>query len=100
MGFNFRGLTSSALVTQNTATTNKGNTDIADIPASVEGHTSFDAGPVDEKLGATRSSDATADSASDEELTKVDTTAQRGVQNVQAMTQVWTKRDLIIAYIL
>ncbi len=100
MGFNFRGLTSSALVSQNTATKEKGNVDIANIPASVESDTSFDGGRADEKLGGTRSSDAIADSASDEELTKIDTSAQRGTQNVQAMTHVWSKRDLIFAYIM
>ncbi|KAK5958288.1 hypothetical protein OHC33_000130 [Knufia fluminis] len=100
MGISFRGLTSAALVTQNTATTNRANIDIADIPASIQAHTSFDGGRSDEKLGATRSSAATDDSASDDELTKIDTNAQRGTQNVQAMTHVWSKRDLILAYIM
>jgi hypothetical protein len=35
----------------------------------------------------------------DEELNKVDTTAERGVQAIQAATHVWTKKDLIYAYI-
>jgi hypothetical protein len=36
---------------------------------------------------------------SDEELNKVDTNAEHGVQAIQAATHVWTKRDLILAYI-
>lgn len=98
MGFTLRSLATSALVSKNTASTEKNNVDVADIPQSVEGHYSIDGGRPDEKLGASRTSDANNDS--DEELTKVDTTAQHGVQNVQAMTYVWTKRDLILAYIM
>jgi hypothetical protein len=36
---------------------------------------------------------------SDEELNKVDTTAEIGVQQVQAASMIWKKRDLILAYI-
>jgi len=100
MGLGLRGLFSSALVSQSTSDTNKNNTDVADVPAAVQGQTSIDAGWRDDKLGATGTSDATGDSASDDEMTKVDTSAQRGVQNVQAMTLVWSKRDLILAYIM
>lgn len=98
MGFTFRSLASSALVSKNEASTEKNNVDVADIPQSVEGHTSIDGGSPDEKLGASRSSESTSDS--DEELSKVDQTAQYGVQNAQAMTYVWTKRDLILAYVM
>lgn len=98
MGFNFRSLASSALVSKNEISIEKNNVDVADIPQSVEGHYSIDGGRPDEKLGASRTSEATNDS--DEDLAKVDTTAQYGVQNAQAMTYVWTKRDLIIAYVL
>lgn len=97
MGFNFRSLAASALVSKNTVSTEKNNVDVADIPQSVDGHYSIDGGRPNVKLGASRTSEATD---SDEELTKVDTTAQHGVQNAQAMTYVWTKRDLIIAYIM
>lgn len=97
MGFTFRSLAASALVSKNTTSTEKNNVDVADIPQSVDGHYSIDGGRPDEKLGASRSSEATD---SDEELTKVDITAQYGVQNAQAVTYVWTKRDLIIAYIM
>lgn len=98
MGFNFRGLTSSALVNKDTATTDAGNTDIADVPRAVDAHTSMDVprpGP-DEKIGASHS----LESESDEELAKIDKTAQQGVQNVQAMTFVWDKKTLFLAYIL
>ena len=100
MGLGLRGLFSSALVSQSTPDTNKNNTDVAGVPAAVQGQTSIDARWRDDKLGATRTSDATGDSASDDEMTEVDTSAQRGVQNVQAMTLVWSKRDLILAYIM
>lgn len=100
MGFTFKGLTSSALVSNNNATNTANNVDVADVPASVEGHTrSFDVGrpDLDEKIGAPH---AIPTNDSEEELQKVDTTAQRGTQNVQAMTHVWSRRDLIIAYIM
>jgi hypothetical protein len=97
MGFNFKSLTSSALVANNTHAANADNKDVADVPASYAGHTSIDVPRVDEKLGAPRDADPMS---SEEELTKVDTTAEQGVQNVQAMTHVWTRRDLIVAYIM
>ncbi|KAF1945136.1 siderophore iron transporter mirB [Clathrospora elynae] len=96
MGFTFKGLTSSALLAGNTPSTYADNKDIADVPASVQGHTSMDVARPDEKLGTPRT-DSTYDS--DEELNKVDTTAEPGVQAVQAASHVWTKRDLILAYI-
>ncbi|KAK5102071.1 hypothetical protein LTS08_004531 [Lithohypha guttulata] len=40
------------------------------------------------------------DSSDDDSLNKVDTAAQAGVQKVQAMTQVWSKREIILAYVL
>lgn len=85
------------MVSKNSTSNEKNNVDVADIPQSVEGHYSIDGGRPDEKLGASRSTDATD---SDEELTKVDTTAQHGVQNAQAMTYVWSRRDLITAYVM
>lgn len=77
---------------KNATSTEKNRADGAD------GHTNSDGGRPNEKLGETSNSEASNDS--DEELTKVDTTAQRGVQNAQAMTYVWSKRDLILAYIV
>ncbi|KAF2029876.1 siderophore iron transporter mirB [Setomelanomma holmii] len=97
MGFTFKGLTSNALVSGSTKANDYDNKDVADVPAAVQGHTSIDHSRPDEKLGTPRSGISVNDS--DEELNRVDTTAESGVQAVQAATHVWTKRDLIIAYI-
>lgn len=94
MGFSFKSLTSNALVS---GTQDPDHKDVADVPAAVQGHTSMDGSP-DEKLGTPRS--ASMSGSDDEELNKVDTTAEAGVQAVQAASQVWTKRDLIIAFVL
>ena len=51
----------------------------------------------DEKVGSPRESALSRES--DEELNKVDTTAEIGVQQVQAASMIWKKRDLILAYI-
>ena len=100
MGFDFKGLSSSAILSSNTnaASAHGDHKDIADVPASVQGHTSMDVSRPDEKLGSPRESSLSQDS--DEELNKVDTTAEHGVQAVQAASLVWKKRDLILAYIL
>lgn len=98
MGFTFRGLASAALLSNDKATATGVSKDIADVPASYAGHTSMDVPQPDEKLGAPRSINDPVDS--DDELNKVDTHAEHGVQRAQAMTQVWAKRDLILAYIL
>jgi len=99
MGFDFRGLTSGALVSKNNASSARNAKDIGDVPAAVAGHTSTDARHPDEKnLGGVRSDSEKYDS--DDELNKIDTNAEFGVQRAQAMTHVWTKKDLIIAYIL
>lgn len=39
-------------------------------------------------------------SSSEEDLDKVDPNFQHGVQMAQAMTQVWTRKNLIIAFAL
>lgn len=102
MGFSFKGLTTSALV--NGAVPNNHNAnekDIADIPAAVDGHASMDVSRRnDEKIGAPRSPTSMSDESNDEELNKVDTHAEHGVQAIQAVTFVWSKQDLILAYIL
>ncbi|KAF2825237.1 siderophore iron transporter-like protein [Ophiobolus disseminans] len=97
MGFTFKGLTSNALVSAPLAN-QPDHKDVADIPAAVDGHTSMDGSRPDEKLGTPRSANSLSGS-DDEELNKIDTTAEPGVQAVQAATHVWSKRDLIIAYI-
>jgi hypothetical protein len=98
MGFSFKGLTSNALASAPVGHASD-NKDVADVPAAVQGHTSMDASRPDEKLGTPRSVNSMSGS-DDEELNKIDTTAESGVQAVQAATHVWTKRDLIIAYVL
>jgi hypothetical protein len=98
MGFSFRGLTSNALVSTPLAPT-ADHKDVADVPAAVQGHTSMDVSRPDEKLGTPRTGTSMSGS-DDEELNRIDTTAESGVQAVQAATHVWTKRDLILAYIL
>jgi hypothetical protein len=98
MGFSFKGLTTNALVSApvNHSSENK---DVADVPAAVQGHTSMDVTRPDEKLGTPRTGTSMSGS-DDEELNKIDTTAESGVQAIQAATHVWTKRDLIIAYVM
>lgn len=96
MGFSFRGLTSNALVSTG-ANDPVDTKDVADVPASVQGHTSLDVARPDEKLGTARTT--TLPDNSDEELNQVDKAAEHGVQAVQAATQVWTKRDKIIAFV-
>jgi hypothetical protein len=99
MGFDFKGLTSGALVSKNNASSTRNAKDVGDVPAAVAGHTSTEGSHPDEKqLGGLRSDSEKYDS--DEELNRVDTHAEHGVQRAQAMTHVWTKKDLIIAYIL
>jgi hypothetical protein len=98
MGF-LSGLTSNALVS---TSLNKESThqDISNIPASVQDHTTLRDAPHDvEKMGTPRTPTSVSES-DDASLNKVDTTAEPGVQAVQAATHVWTKRDLILAYVL
>ncbi|KAF4556482.1 Hypothetical protein D9617_1g083600 [Elsinoe fawcettii] len=56
----------------------------------------------DEKDAAVKASDAASDSHSDDDAgdEKIDEHAQYGTQAVQAMTHVWTKRDLVLAYVM
>lgn len=102
MGFSFKGLTTSALVGGAVPNNQSANEkDIADVPAAVDGHASMDASRVpDEKIGAPRTPTSMSNNSDDEELNKVDTHAEHGVQAIQAVTFVWTKKDLILAYIL
>jgi hypothetical protein len=98
MGFSFKGLTSAALVSRQENDATGVSKDIADVPASYAGHTSMDVPRPDDKLGAPRSESDAMDS--DDELNRVDASAEHGVQRAQAMTHVWSKKDLILAYIL
>ncbi|OAK96590.1 siderophore iron transporter mirB [Phaeosphaeriaceae sp. SRC1lsM3a] len=97
MGFSFKGLTSNALVSAPTAQ-EPDHKDVADVPAAVQGHTSMDVPRPDEKLGTPRSGSMSG--SDDEELNKIDTTAEAGVQAIQAASHAWTKKDLIIAYVV
>lgn len=97
MGITFRGLASSALVNRNQTAAAATEKDVADVPASYAGHTGLDGGHPDEKLGAPRSSGIDPDS--DDDLNKVDTHAEQGVQAIQAMTHVWSKNSLILALV-
>jgi hypothetical protein len=100
MGFSFKGLTTSALVNGAVPNQHANERDIADVPAAIDGHTSMDVSRrPDEKIGAPRTPTSISES-DDEELNKVDTHAEQGVQAIQAVTFVWSKRDLILAYIL
>lgn len=100
MGFSFKGLTTSALVNGALPNQHANEKDIADVPAAVDAHASMDASRhTDEKIGAPRNATAMSES-DDEELNKVDTHAEQGVQAIQAVTLVWTKKDLIMAYVL
>jgi MFS family permease len=70
-------------------------------PSKPEGHAATDAEAVTEKDAHVRDSssrDYTSDDASS--LEKIDTNAEHGVQTVQAMTQVWSKRDILITYVM
>ena len=98
MGFNFRSLTSSALVAQNDQAASATTKDVADVPASVLGHTSSNDTPrnVDEKLGGPHN---LAESSDEESVNKIDNGAELGVKQAQGMTMVWTKNELILAYI-
>lgn len=98
MGFSFKGLSSSALLSSSARATRAGHQDLAGVPASVHGHTSLEVARPDEKVGAPHT--ATFSDDSDEELNKIDTTAEAGVQAVQAASMLWTRRDLIIVYIM
>jgi hypothetical protein len=100
MGFSWKGLTTAALVSNNSSTAHAGEKDVASVPAAVRAHTSVDLDPNDpnnEKIGAPR---AISPSDSDEELNKVDSTAPKGVQVIQASAHVWTRNELIMAYIM
>ncbi|KAF1972373.1 siderophore iron transporter mirB [Bimuria novae-zelandiae CBS 107.79] len=98
MGFSFKGLTSAALVSKDERGNSAVEKDIADVPASVAGHTSEESRRnVDEKLGVPRSDNEISDD--DSSLNKIDTTAEAGVQRAQAMTLVWTKSEIIFGYV-
>lgn len=101
MGFNFKGLTSAALVARSEQTASATNKDIADVPASVLGHTSSNDAPnnVDEKLGGPHDAKAAGESSDEESVDKIDVKAEKGVMQAQGMTLVWTRNEIILAYV-
>ncbi|XP_014553622.1 hypothetical protein COCVIDRAFT_29193 [Bipolaris victoriae FI3] len=66
-------------------------------PASPKPITKSNTPHIDEKPGAPRSIEITD---ADHESAKIDTSAPKGVQNIQALTYSWSKKDLIVAYIM
>jgi hypothetical protein len=76
----------------------------ADVPGAPQGHhagTDTTTMTPNEKEAIPRSSSSLDHSSDDDDsLEKIDTTAEHGVQAVQAMTQTWTKRDILAAYIM
>jgi hypothetical protein len=100
MGFTWKGLTTSALVSNSSDSNQANEKDVASVPAAVRGHTSADFDrndPDNEKIGAPRE---VSPSDSTDDVNKVDVSAPKGVQVIQASTHVWTKNELITAYIM
>jgi hypothetical protein len=87
MVFNFKELAVSVMIDK--------NPDPTDF--IVEDHNTTSAAVDDEKRASGTGHNL---NDSEEELPKVDATAPDGVQRIQAMTHVWSKPSLIIAYIL
>lgn len=92
MRFRIPGVTTSSAITTGADT---------GPAASPEQRHSSDAEAVNEKdvkVGDNRSQDYSSDD--DSSLEKVDTNAEHGVQTIQAMTKVWSRRDIFASYIM
>ncbi|KAJ4521790.1 hypothetical protein HRR83_007652 [Exophiala dermatitidis] len=79
----------------------QGKTNDADIPGSATTDSHAGTDYTDQKIAHKEASVpavASSDHSDDEKL--VDPNEQRGVQLAEAMTTVWTTRDLIMAYVL
>jgi hypothetical protein len=87
MGFNFKELAVTAMVSKN-----------PDPNEFIVGGHNATVPAVDNEKRALGTDHNPNDS--EEELAKIDTTAPDGVQRIQAMTHVWTKPNLILAYVL
>lgn len=100
MRFQIPGLTSAAMATKSagsnekTASESVGNRSSNDVENFDEKQTPYN------NAASTVDAHMAFDSSDDDSLNKVDTAAQAGVQKVQAMTQVWSKREIILAYVL
>lgn len=83
MRFKWPGATEAALVNNTTVTTGS------------DAHSSND-----EKFDEKNPAKVEEQFSDDESVNKVDEDASHGVQRVQAMTLVWSKKELIMAYIM
>ena len=90
MRFRVSGLTSSALATKHAGNSN------TEISGSMDNRSSNEDKSY-EKDPRVHDAEAASD---DDSRAAIDRDAQLGTQKVQAMTQVWSKRDLILAYIM
>lgn len=96
MRFRIPGVTTSSAISPAVAS----GTDAATSPGSDQKHSS-DAETGNEKdirVGENQSRDYSSDD--DASLEKVDTNAEFGVQTIQAMTHVWSKRDILASYVM
>lgn len=90
MRFKVSGLTLSALATKHAGNNDTEVSDPMDNRSSNE-EKSY------EKDDRVHDAEAASD---DDSLAAIDRDAQLGTQKVQAMTQVWSERDLTLAYIM
>lgn len=88
MKFVFPGSASPAIV-NNTATTT----------GSDAAHAGTHSEKPDDK-DIPRASSSLDNSSDDDSVEKIDSNAEHGVQAVQAMTQAWSKSDILAAYIM
>lgn len=97
MRFRISGFQPEASYTDSTAT----GTDTANAKAPSTESSAENGAVVDEKHTHTASAGSFGGYSSDEDsLEKIDTNAEHGVQTIQAMTQVWSKRDIYTAYVM
>jgi hypothetical protein len=92
-----RSRTSEAFVAKDKYPVQAGDRGPAGVPVPVNAKTKTDEPHVAEKSGSPKSIEPTG---SEHELAKVDISAPKGVQDVQAMTYAWSRRNLIAAYIM
>lgn len=99
MRFQIPGLTSAAMTAKSAGGHEK------EVNGSDGTRTSNDMEALGEKRAsyddrATAADANVIDTSDDESIEKVDTHAQAGVQKAQAMTQVWSRNEIILAYAL
>lgn len=84
--------TAQALARDEQEGTHTANSDRQHPRNDVENH--------DEKKSATDNESDYQSGSDNDSIDNIDKAAQRGVQSAQALVHVWSKRDLILAYIL